>query len=158
MSEFIAREESISENDIDLIKTAALYHDLGFIKGPVNHEEESIRIAREELPGFGYSPEEIDIISGMIKATEIPQTPKNKLEDILADADLEYLGTAEFQKLGDHLLEELLHFHPKLTREKWNIMQIAFLQNHQYHTNFCKTHRLPVKLKNLAQLVEESTK
>src|SRR4051812_46525486 len=89
MAEFIAREEKVSEADILLLKTAALYHDLGFIKGASQHEAESERIAEAELPGFGYTPEEIQIIVGLIEATSIPQHPKTKLEKILADADLE---------------------------------------------------------------------
>lgn len=104
MSEYIAIQEKVDEEGIRLIKTAALFHDAGFINN-INegHEEESIRLAAEKLPEFGYTKKEIEIISGMIRATAIPQRPKTKLECILADADLEYLGTNYFEPLGNKL-------------------------------------------------------
>jgi uncharacterized protein len=157
-AELIAHEEKVSEEDILLLKTAALYHDIGFIKGALEHEGESMRMAAAELPGFGYSPGEIKIILGLIDATTIPQKPKTKLQKILADADLEYLGTDNFKKIGDTLLEELRHYNPELTREKWNFMQIAFLQKHHYHTEYCLKNRKPKKDLNLKHLIEETEK
>ena len=35
---------------------------------------------------------DIEIICGIIMATKIPQRPKNYLEEIICDADLNYLG------------------------------------------------------------------
>ena len=89
MAEYIALQEQINEDDILLIKTAALFHDGGFINNrSEGHEEDSIRFAENKLPAFGYTKKEIKIIVGMIRATIIPQKPKTKLECILADADL----------------------------------------------------------------------
>jgi uncharacterized protein len=156
MAEHIAREENVSEHDILLLKTAALYHDMGFIKEAGKHEKESERLAIAELPGFGYSPEEVKIIVGLIEATTIPQQPKTKLEKILADADLEYFGTDDFKKVGDTLLEELRHDNPGLTREQWDAIQIKFLQQHHYHTDYCLKNRKPKKDLNLKRLIEES--
>jgi len=156
MAETIAREEKINEQEILLLKTAALYHDMGFIRDAHQHEAESGRLAEAELPGFGYTPNEIQIIVGMIEATSIPQQPKTMLEKILADADLEYLGTENFEIVGETLLHELKHDYPELTREKWDAMQIEFLQKHHYHTNFCLQNRKPVKDLNLTQLIEKN--
>ncbi len=52
----IAREENITEeHDLNLLKTAALYHDSGFINVYDNHEEESCRIAaRIGIYVYGY--------------------------------------------------------------------------------------------------------
>lgn len=54
------------------------------------HEFEGCLIARTALPGFGYTGEDI-MICGMIMATKIPQSPTNILEEIICDADLDYL-------------------------------------------------------------------
>lgn len=153
-SEFLAMQEKISEADILLLKTAALYHDIGFIKGADAHELESERIAANELPSYGYTTEEIDIIIGLIEATSIPQQPKTLLEKIIADADLEYLGTDKFEAIGYTLYEELKHFSPQLSLEKWNNMQIAFLQKHSYHTDYCLQNRAKKKELNLKKLKE----
>lgn len=138
VAEYIAQQENMSFEDILLIKTAALFHDAGFISSPnLGHEEEGIRIAEKKLPKFGYNKSEIESIAGMIRATIIPQKPKNKLECILADADLEYLGTDKFERIGNKLFQELKHDNPDLTIEQWNDMQIYFLQSHVYHTSYC---------------------
>src|ERR1700712_5187488 len=91
-AELIGQQESVSGDDMQLLLTAAAYHDAGFIKAAAGHEEESCRLATETLPYFGYKPGDIEKICGMIRATKIPQSPENNLEEILADADLDYLG------------------------------------------------------------------
>lgn len=155
-AEQIALHENIIEDDIILIKTAALFHDAGFINGTnEGHEEESIRLAENKLSMFGYTKKEIDTISGMIRATKIPQKPKTKLECILADADLEYLGTDNFEHMANKLFQELKHHNPNLSMEEWNDIQINFLQSHFYHTPYCIQNRAPAKEKNLNRLIKQ---
>lgn len=151
----IALHENATENDILLIKTAALFHDAGYLQG-VNqgHEEASITLAKEVLPQYNYTSEEINLIIGMIEATKVPQQPKNNLECILADADLEYLGTSSFKSRGDKLLEELQYYHPELNRKSWDKIQIEFLQKHRFHTNYCLLNRNPIKEKHLQKLLK----
>ena len=84
--------EGLQDEQICLVKTAALFHDIGFIKVYDGHEEVSMQIAGEVLPDFGYSQEDIEIIINLIRATKIPQKPQNHLEEILADSDLDYIG------------------------------------------------------------------
>jgi hypothetical protein len=72
-----------------------------------NHEAISCQIAEEILVQFDYSPEQIQKIKGMIMATRIPQTPTNHLEEILADADLDYLGRDDFEEISERLFKEL---------------------------------------------------
>jgi len=152
---FIAGKEGVLEQDLFLLKVAALYHDTGFTVQKEEHEEISCRIATKELEEFGLTNNEIEVICGMIRATRIPQQPKTKLEMILADADLEYLGTNDFKVHGDKLYKELLHYQPDLNEQKWNEIQYQFLNNHNYHTNYCKLHREPQKLKNIMSLQEK---
>lgn len=153
MAEYIARKEHVSESDILLIKTAALFHDAGFIfSNAEGHEEESIRFAKEKLPQYGYNKKEIESIAGMITATAIPQKPNTKNECILADADLEYLGTDRFENIGNNLYLELQHTYPNLTLAEWNTIQINFLHSHKYHTAFCIKEKTPTKEKNIEKL------
>jgi uncharacterized protein len=156
MAEYIARQENTPEEDILLIKTAALFHDAGFISSAnEGHEEESIRIAKMKLPEFGYTKQEIEIIAEMIQATAIPQEPKTKLECILADADLEHLGTDTFKFMGNKLYMEMKYTNPDLSPEEWNEIQIHFLQTHVYHTPYCILNRTPEKEKNLELLIQQ---
>ena len=103
----IAEEEGVSGEDMDLLKTAALYHDSGFLREPEDHEHGGCRVAREHLPHFGYSDEQVERVCEMIMATKIPQQPKNRLSEILCDADLDYLGRNDFFSIGDVLFKEM---------------------------------------------------
>jgi uncharacterized protein len=92
----LASHENLSKEETQLLLTAAQFHDAGFIVRAVGHEKESCRIAQQVLPDFDYTPEEIEQICNLIKATQLPQSPKNRLEEILADADLDYLGRNDY--------------------------------------------------------------
>ena len=83
----LAREENVEGHDLVLLKTAACYHDSGFMVKGKGHEKESCKIVREILPGFKYTPVDIEINCGIIMATMIPQQPHTHLERIICDAD-----------------------------------------------------------------------
>lgn len=148
----IAEKENIPKDDLYLLKIAALYHDSGFLISPKNHEKVGCQIAGKDLKEYDLDAQQIKKICGMIMATRIPQKPKTKLEKILADADLEYLGTNKFEEFGQQLYKERLHFHPDMTLDQWNEIQIDFISNHHYHTDFCKKYREPKKLENLGTI------
>ncbi len=154
---YIAKKEGIGEQELFLLKIAALYHDIGFIITREKHEELSCVIATQELKDFGLKLEEIEQICEMMKATEIPQKPTSHLASILADADLEYLGTDDFLKWSERLYLELLHYQPDLSENKWNEIQYNFMSKHNYHTTYCKQNREPKKLENL-KLIKEKLK
>ncbi len=140
--------------DAYLLRTAAIMHDTGFIWDFHNHEEESIKYTWKLLPQWNYSNPEIERIAAMINATKIPQNPTTILEQILADSDLDYLGTNQFYEIGETLFQELLAMGKITSRDEWDHIQIRFLQNHQYHTAFAQKHRQPLKQKYLQELIE----
>lgn len=133
-AEMIGRQENISGQEMKLLLSAAWFHDSGFLRGPKDHEEESCRIARQFLPDFDYTAEEIEQICGMVMATKIPQSPKNHLEQILADADLDYLGRDDFFETGNKLFSELSIFGFLNTEDEWDRLQVRFLESHYYFT------------------------
>lgn len=145
-------ELNIREYDKILLKTAALFHDSGFTVSNANHEETGCQIVRNNLPRYEYSEADIEKICGMIMATKIPQSPQTLLEEILADADLDYLGRNDFKAIGDTLFEELRTFNIIQSEEDWNRLQIRFLEGHGFFTEYNLTHRRPVKLAHLENL------
>src|SRR5690606_19212224 len=92
----IAENKQVSDEEMELIKTAALLHDFGYIEQANGHEAISCHYAQQILPSYGYSNEAIEQICTMIMATRIPQSPQDKLSEILCDADLDYLGRTDF--------------------------------------------------------------
>jgi uncharacterized protein len=150
----IAKLEGISDKvQYQWLKTAALFHDCGFLNVYRQHEEEGCRIATEILPGFDYTPHDIEIICGMIMATRIPQTPRNHLEEIIADADLDYLGRSDFYTIGDTLRQELLNMQAIQNNAEWDPIQINFLRSHHYFTATSKRERAGEKEKRLHELI-----
>ena len=146
----IAKAEKISKEDIDLLLTAALFHDAGFMVDQKEHERLSAELAQKYLPDFGYTPEQIEKISGMIMATKIPQSPKNLLEEILCDADLDYLGRDDFFTIGDKLFSELSMYGIINSENEWNKLQVSFLENHHYFTKTALKNRKAKKDEHLA--------
>ena len=150
---YIAGKEGVSGNDLRLLKVATLCHDIGFIETHVNHEEISCKIVRKYFKSYNLTEDEVDTVCGMIMATRIPQEPKNLLEEIIADADLEYLSTNKFESVSDKLFTELKHYSPKLTKQEWDKIQIKFIQNHKYFTKYCRHYKEHRKIKNLNTLL-----
>lgn len=149
----IAMYENCTPEEIALLKAAALWHDTGFLNSYKNHEENSCRLATDWLHANNFSSVYIEKVCGMIMATKLPQSPKNKLEEIVADADLEYLGTPYAAHIAGNLLKELRELNPAFTNEEWNEMQVTFLQQHHYFTNYCKVHKTPLKEAYLQRLL-----
>lgn len=151
----IAAAEGVAGEALDLLKTAALYHDSGFLIQDQEHEQGSCMIVREALPDFGYTTAQIDRICVMIMATKIPQDPVDELSRILCDADLDYLGRPDFFRIGATLFSEFKHYGLLNTEREWNELQVRFLEKHHYFTRRSKLVREPVKRKHLATVIEK---
>ncbi len=133
----ITQHEKVTDEELKLLKIAALFHDIGFISVYLGHEEEGCKITRNILKDYDLKNIQLDQICGMIMATQIPQLPRNKLEKIIADADLLYLGTDNFKTIGDTLFKELVENNKIKTLVEWNNIQVSFMSQHQYHTQYC---------------------
>lgn len=135
----------LSKRVANLIRIAAVVHDYGYIFDPKEHEERSIVEVRPMLTG--YSDKEIAVIDGMIRATKVPQKPHNLYEQILSDADLDYLGREDYPQLSEALYEEFLYFGVVENQTDWLDLQIRFLESHQFHTDWAKNNRAENKQK-----------
>jgi uncharacterized protein len=152
-AEKLALKENVTGMDLELIKFAALYHDVGFLVGIEDHERHGCQIVTRDLGKTLLTTLELEKVCGMIAATKIPQRPQNNLENILADADLFYLGTTRYKQISQSLFLELKNFDPSIDDEKWLKIQIDFLSSHSYHTKYGKEVLEPVKQKNLKALL-----
>ncbi|MFP4439375.1 MAG: HD domain-containing protein [Chloroflexaceae bacterium] len=130
----LADSIGITGEDRLLLQTAACYHDIGFVIQREAHEMVSVQIARDILPSFGYNPAQLALISGMIMATRLPQSPQTLLEQMLADADLDNLGRADFFCRSQALRAELAAYGTVCSPNDWYERQILFLRQHCYFT------------------------
>ena len=132
--EELASVENISSEDLLILKTAAVFHDSGFINVYEGHEDKSCEIAESVLPDFGYSPENIGDVCTLIKSTKLPQSPVDKKAQILCDADLYYLGTIDYKENAENLYQEMFSAGLIKSRIEWTERQIHFLEEHRYFT------------------------
>lgn len=133
--ELIGRAEGLCEEDLLLVRTAAILHDAGHLIDYDYHEEMGVKLAKEILPKYQYSQGQIDIISSIIMATKMPPKPQTLMERIICDADLDYLGRTDFLPVSNNLYKEL-HEHGRINSlTEWNNMQVKFIEKHQYFTN-----------------------
>lgn len=150
--EIIGLGENVTKNEMLLLKTAALLHDTGFLIGYDNHEDQSIEFAKNILEEFYYDDDQIQIIIGLINATKEKTTPQTKLERIIKDADLDYLGRTDYIPVSQNLFRELFERNKIKSLEDWHKMQIKFIENHVYFTETAKKMRNNNKQKHLEQL------
>jgi len=139
--ELIGWAEGCSDEEILLLKTAALFHDAGHIVAYDNHEFYGTQIAKEMLPGFNYTPDQIERICSIILSTKLPPKPTNLLENIICDSDLDYLGRSDFIPVSNTLYEELKAQNKMGSLNDWNKIQVKFISGHQYFTKTARSLR-----------------
>lgn len=153
----ISVDESITDPEqLLLVKIAALYHDTGFLFTYRGHEEKSCEIARQDLADTDLTADQVDTITGMIMATKIPQSPANLMEEIICDADLDYLGRDDYPPISDHLKVEFLAYGIIREDKDWDPLQIDFFEKHRYFTRSSRALRAPRKQQYLAMLKEKA--
>ena len=150
----IGTKEGVSEEDLLLLRCAALFHDSGFMVSYDNNEEIGAKLAHQALARYKFSREQIDIIEGIIIATRVPQNPHNLLEEIMCDADLDYLGRPDFIPISQNLFRELFERGKIDSIEQWNKMQYKFITQHHYFTETAKRSGEPGKQQVLKELKE----
>lgn len=148
----LATLSNLGAEELLLVQTAALYHDLGYVARYIHNEPLGAQIAAETLPRFGYSPTQIKVIEGMILATQLPQNPNTFLEELLCDADLDSLGRDDFLETSHNLREELILHRIELPLKSWYRQQGDFLRAHKYFTPAAQTLRRHQKLENITLL------
>ncbi len=149
----LADMEGVKGKELVLLKTAALFHDSGYLWAYDDNEALACSYAKEVLPGFGYEEEQIGDISQMIMATKVPQQPADKLEMILCDADLDYIGRDDFFPIARKLFLEWTENHDRVFEAReWYARQFLFFRDHVYFTDAARTLREEKKVRNLGKI------
>ena len=156
--ELIGRSEGVKDEEMLILKTAALFHDMGHLVNYDTHEEESAKLAKKILPEYQYTKEQIEKICNLILVTQMPPNPKNLLEEIMCDSDLDYLGRTDFVPVSINLYKEY-HERKKIDSIlEWNQMQLKFIKGHQYFTKTAQKLREVNKNKQLQNIQNEIKK
>jgi len=130
----LAEQEKIASEEKTIIQTAALFHDAGFIKQYENNEVLAVQLIKDVLPKFNYNTHQINTIGDIILTTRVKARPSTLLEKIMCDADYDYLGREDVKKIATSLYQELQEYASPFSVEEWNVLQIKFLNKHEYFT------------------------
>ncbi|MDP5106196.1 MAG: DUF5706 domain-containing protein [Polaribacter sp.] len=156
----ISKDLKIDEISVENLQLAAWFHDTGFIKGRLNHEEESVKILTLFLTQNDVHPERIETISGLILATKLGYQPKNELEKIIIDADCAHIGSKSFDDKTTLLRKEWEITENKIHSDiEWTAINIEFLtQKHRFYTDYALKNWSKIKSKNIVSLLKEEKK
>ncbi|MDA3868253.1 MAG: HD domain-containing protein [Salinivirgaceae bacterium] len=151
-AELIGIGEGVNDEEMLLLKTAGLFHDAGHTIGYEEHEYYGTQMARKMLPDFHYTQEQIDQICELVMATKLPPQPKTRLEKIMCDADLDYLGRSDFIPVSNTLYKELNAQNKIGDLDSWNKLQVKFISLHQYFTQTANNLREVNKQKQIERI------
>src|SRR5690606_24402603 len=97
----------LSEQENFIVKTAAWFHDLGYLVDPDNHEAASAVLAETFLKEKQAPSVIIEEVKACIAATRMPQKTGNLLQQIVCDADMSHFSTNSFAEKSKQLRKEL---------------------------------------------------
>ena len=134
MVELLGRAEQISSEEMLLVRTAALMHDVGYLMSYNMHEKASCDLALEILPKYKYSEEQIRQVCTLIMANTDPYHPGNRIEKIMIDANYNYLSRVDFREVAIRIWREVKEFREDIDFREWKEEMIALLERFEFHT------------------------
>lgn len=145
----------LSERDMMVLMAATWFHDTGYVQGPSDHEERSCANAALFLQGKITDDELLDV-QNCIRATKVPQSPKNLLEQVICDADLSHLGMDTYWDRNSRLRQEFtLTRNSVMSDQEWVDFEINFMLTHEYHTVVAQELFNKRKAKHIQQLLKQ---
>ncbi|MCS6807888.1 MAG: HD domain-containing protein [Bacteroidota bacterium] len=138
-AERIGRACGLSDTEMCILLTAAWFHDIGYIEAYENHEVVGAQIAEEFLLAEECPPEFVECVASCILATQMPQQPRNTIEQVLCDADVANLGSDSFFEMSTKLRTELAAIKGEVfSDEEWRDICYTFCKFHRFHTEYSR--------------------
>lgn len=149
----IGSHSGLDDQEKYILELSALFHDAGFTRKYVGHEEESMRIAADFLRQENIGQEIIDAVCSCISATRFPQLPSEKLGMILCDADLYHFSLDDYLLFAENLKREWeVMLKRSYDRQQWDALNLNLLRNHEYFVPYSKNKLQKGKQVNIDRL------
>ena len=149
----------LSEHDQEILLLAAWFHDTGYDKGALGHEERGAKYARNYLSSQGYDEKDIQHIESCIIATKMPHQPQTLLERIICDADFSHVGQKVYWERCSKVRQEMaLTKDLIMTDQEWVDFELDFMNKHQFHTPVARQLYDERKLKHIRQLLKQKVR
>lgn len=136
----IAQKCGLYDPEIELLRLAALYSDIGVEVSGKDHQANSCRLFAVDAIG-SLSVGEIECVSALIMSTRMPQDPRTEMQKVAADAYVSYVVLDDYWKWTELRRVE------EGKREGWSWWdeQSRFLYTHRFHTEFMRNKRAEVE-------------
>ena len=131
----LGRHYDIGDVNMEAMELAALLHDTGYVRAYTGHEAVSAELAESFLSQHNYPPDQIHIVKELIDATKLVYEPKNLLQRIIKDSDLNNLGQSQYMKTIASLRHEMKTFLGQEYEDAaFMEMNLGFMDSHTYFT------------------------
>ncbi len=150
----IGEHEKLGQTDMLILKTTALLHDIGYLKKYDHNELISVQMSVELLPRYNYLNEHIKKITDIIRMMAQPFKSRGYFASLLCDADLDYLGRNDYFSRSMLLYSEWKQLNIVNNLKEWYNIQITFLSEHEYFSDFSKLQRENLKQEFIKQIKE----
>lgn len=148
----------LGDEELELLEIAGLFHDTGFTKTYVGHEEVSKEIAADYLEKVAYPAEKIAQVKRLIDVTKVGVEPELLIEKVMKDADFNTNG-ATYEEKSEALRKEWEVFcKQKMTDDEWTMNGQNFWENHRFYTGEAQALYGEAKRKTLKALKRQIEK
>lgn len=159
MSRKIGKGMKLDDESLEIVTIAAWFHDTGYTEIYQGHERKSADMAAAFLLDHGYPQDKLDKVIGCILATQVPQKPKNLIEEVICDADLSHFGHESFFEKSDLLrIEWDLKTGRKFTDLEWANHTLGFFVQTSYFTKYAQLEFNNARVENLIRLQRMRTR
>lgn len=148
-AEIIGKYSNLNDDEMNILRVSALFHDVGYIYAYDGHEIDSAASANAFLRTRNVDEESIRLVETAILSTKMPQSPVDVISEILCDSDLMYLTFDDyFEQIDLMRLEWEKVGKAKLNSNQFHMNSLEFFKLHQYHSEYGKKVLQPRKEKN----------
>ena len=145
-AETIGEHTKLTSEEMNILRICALFYNTGYTGSYDQCREESIVIASSFLAEHDVDQQTIGHMAEIIMATKLPQNPKDKIAEVLCDADMMYIAAENAIEQFDLLFDETAMSKPKpAKRQVFEKNLIDYFTNHSYFTEYGKTLLQPKK-------------
>ncbi len=156
---FIGTKENLSEDEMSILRVAAWFHDVGYIKTYKGHEKESAAMAAKFLEHHDVDENIRTEVRESIMATTFPQNARSLVAKVLCDADFIHFGQDNYFEQSEKLRQEQKNAGVRrLERIEFDRESLKLFEEHNWHTVFCNKNLDETKQKNLEILKERIAK
>jgi hypothetical protein len=148
----IAKYSELSDQDNFILLSASWFFDIGTTCSVIKFENQIVYISAF-MAENNVDKSITDRAISLIMATDFEHSPVSLLEEIIKDAITYYYGKKSFANtIEDQRKEIELIRQKELAPHAWLTKNLTLLENHKYHTIYCRQTLDESKNKNISEI------